>query len=138
MSSQEIGIEEARKRLGDLVTAARQGADIILTRNGKPAARIIPYVEQPTITVTELARRVGMSAAPEKVARYAGAFTAHDPRTGQLPKRWNGQGMAAMFTETEATQLEADWNRDATHAEGLLYFNPDDEEYREIADRYRP
>lgn len=40
MSSKEVGIEEARKRLGDLVTAAQQGTDIILTRNGKPAARL--------------------------------------------------------------------------------------------------
>lgn len=45
MSSENIGIEEARKRLGDLVTAAQQGADIIITRNGKPAARIVRYEE---------------------------------------------------------------------------------------------
>jgi prevent-host-death family protein len=51
MSSKEVGIEEARKRLGDLVTAAQQGTDIILTRNGKPAARLTPYMED-TMTVT--------------------------------------------------------------------------------------
>lgn len=49
MTSKEVGIEEARKRLGDLVTAAQQGADIILTRNGKPAARLTRY-EEPTMT----------------------------------------------------------------------------------------
>lgn len=91
-----------------------------------------------TVTVTELARRVGMAQAPEKVARWVGAFTEHDPRTGQLPKRWNGQGMQATFTEAEATQLEAEWNRDAAYAEGLEYLAPDDEEGRELADRYRP
>lgn len=42
MSSKNIGIEEARKTLGDLVTSVQQGANIILTRNGKPAARIVP------------------------------------------------------------------------------------------------
>ena len=51
MSSQNIGIEEARGKLGDLVTAVQQGADIILTRNGKPAARIIRYQED-TMTTT--------------------------------------------------------------------------------------
>lgn len=48
MSSKEVGIEQARKTLGDLVTAAQQGADIVLTRNGKPAARIVPEVEMTT------------------------------------------------------------------------------------------
>jgi prevent-host-death family protein len=49
MSSENIGIEEARKRLGDLVTAVQQGADIVLTRNGKPAARIVPYLQEPAM-----------------------------------------------------------------------------------------
>jgi prevent-host-death family protein len=41
----EIGIEEARKDLGALVAKAQQGADIVLTRRGKPAARIVSYQE---------------------------------------------------------------------------------------------
>ncbi|HEX6989990.1 MAG TPA: type II toxin-antitoxin system Phd/YefM family antitoxin [Bacillota bacterium] len=45
MSSKHIGIEEARGRLGDLVTAAQQGADIIITRNRRPAARLVAYQE---------------------------------------------------------------------------------------------
>lgn len=51
MRSKEVGIEEARKRLGDYITAAQQGTDIILTRNGKPAARLIRYQED-TVTIT--------------------------------------------------------------------------------------
>lgn len=51
MSSEKVvGIEDARKQLGDLVTAAQQGADVILTRNGKPAARLVRIVP-PTLTV---------------------------------------------------------------------------------------
>lgn len=43
MSSKEIGIEQARKVLGDLANEVRYtGADIILTRKGKPIARIAP------------------------------------------------------------------------------------------------
>lgn len=45
MSSKYIGIEEGRKDLGNLVTAVQQGADVVLTRNGKPAARIVRYQE---------------------------------------------------------------------------------------------
>lgn len=45
MSSKVVGIEDARKRLGDLITAVQQGTDIIVTRNGKPAARLIAYKE---------------------------------------------------------------------------------------------
>ncbi|MEV7617523.1 type II toxin-antitoxin system Phd/YefM family antitoxin [Streptomyces sp. NPDC089799] len=41
--SKEVGIEEARKILGDLVNEVRySGADVILTRNGKPVARLVP------------------------------------------------------------------------------------------------
>jgi prevent-host-death family protein len=47
-----IGIKEARPVLGDLVTAAQQGADIVLTRNGKPAARIVRYQEEPAMNIT--------------------------------------------------------------------------------------
>lgn len=45
MAARHIGIEDARKTLGDLVTAVQQGADVVLTRNGKPAARIVRYEE---------------------------------------------------------------------------------------------
>lgn len=136
MSRKEVGIEEARKRLGDLVTAARQGTDIVLTRNGKPAARLIAYVEEPVITVAELATTAGTT--PEKFARFAGAFTENDPRTGRLPKRWAGQGVDATFTRDEADELLAEWDRHATSAEGLAYLTPDDPEAVEVAERYRP
>jgi prevent-host-death family protein len=52
MSSENIGIEKARKRLGDLVTAVQQGADVVLTRNGKPAARLTRYQEDIMTTYT--------------------------------------------------------------------------------------
>ena len=60
MTSEYIGIEEARKTLGDLVTAVQQGADIVLTRNGKPAARIVVYKEPALtkITVPDVERAI--------------------------------------------------------------------------------
>ncbi|MFH8343115.1 type II toxin-antitoxin system Phd/YefM family antitoxin [Streptomyces sp. AM6-12] len=43
MSEREIGIEDARKILGDLVDEVRYtGAVVTLTRYGKPVARICP------------------------------------------------------------------------------------------------
>lgn len=51
MSSTEVGIEGARKRLGDLVTAAQQGTDIIITRNGKPAAHLTRHREDIVVTM---------------------------------------------------------------------------------------
>lgn len=43
--SESIGIEDARKRLGDLATAAQYGQSTTLTRNGRPIARIVPIEE---------------------------------------------------------------------------------------------
>lgn len=138
MTSVNVGIEDARKRLGDLITATQQGIDVTITRNGKPAARLVYIPEETMMTVAELAAAVDMSSAPEKVARYVGAFTEHDPRTGTLPKRWNGKGMDATFTSAEAAQLIASWTKDATHAERMAFLLPDDAEHAEIAERYRP
>ncbi|MET0426299.1 MAG: type II toxin-antitoxin system Phd/YefM family antitoxin [Actinoplanes sp.] len=137
MSSENIGIEDARKRLGDLVTAAQQGANVVLTRNGRPVARIVHYQEA-TVTLLELAARLGMSAAPEKVARFAGAFTEHDPRTGRLPQPWAGQGLNARFTPAQADQIEHDWYQEADNAERLVYLVPGDPDFAELASRYRP
>lgn len=49
-STKTIGIEEARGRLGSLVTAAQQGTTIIITRNGRPAARLTAYQEETAMT----------------------------------------------------------------------------------------
>lgn len=72
MSSQHVGIETARKTLGDLVTAAQQGADIVLTRNGKPAARLIAYREPAMTDVRILTSTLGDERA-----------TIHDAETVQ-------------------------------------------------------
>lgn len=44
--TRRIGINEARPILGDLVTAAQQGQDIIITRHGRPAATLTAYQEE--------------------------------------------------------------------------------------------
>lgn len=62
MSSQHIGIEDARKNLGPLVTAIQCGdGDVVLTRNGKPAARIVRYQEDPVATLKTALAEAGLS-----------------------------------------------------------------------------
>ncbi|GAA0739265.1 type II toxin-antitoxin system prevent-host-death family antitoxin [Dactylosporangium roseum] len=51
-SGNSYGINEARPILGDLVTAAQQGTDIILTRNGRPVARLTAYTSEDAMTET--------------------------------------------------------------------------------------
>ncbi|WP_031165943.1 type II toxin-antitoxin system Phd/YefM family antitoxin [Streptosporangium roseum] len=54
MSSKEVGIEEGRKKLGDLVTAAQYGKTTIVTRNGRPAAMITPVPLHITLRDTSI------------------------------------------------------------------------------------
>jgi prevent-host-death family protein len=49
--AEHIGIEEARKNLGPLVSRVQySGAEIILTRNSKPAAMLVPIPQEPAMT----------------------------------------------------------------------------------------
>lgn len=92
------------------------------------------------VTLAELTAELALPAgAAEKVARFAGAFETHDPRTGRLPKPWNGQGLGAVFTRAEADVLVGEWYREARGAETLSYLSyGQDPEAEEIAERYRP
>lgn len=38
----EIGIEEARAKLGELVDQVARGSTVILTRRGRPVAQLVP------------------------------------------------------------------------------------------------
>jgi len=40
-----IGIHEAKTILSRLLPAAQSGEDVIITKGGKPVARLIPYIE---------------------------------------------------------------------------------------------
>jgi prevent-host-death family protein len=43
----EMRVAEAMSKLTDLVAAAEQGAEVILTRDGRPVARMVPVVQHP-------------------------------------------------------------------------------------------
>jgi prevent-host-death family protein len=54
MSSEYVGIETARKNLGDLVDQVQDGDTVILTRNGRAVARLAAYQPEDTVTVLNL------------------------------------------------------------------------------------
>jgi prevent-host-death family protein len=54
MSSNEMTVEQARAKLGDLVIKAMLGESTIITRYGKPVAQITPYAPERTMTVLSL------------------------------------------------------------------------------------
>lgn len=83
MSSKQIGIEDARKTLGDLVDLAAAGTDIILTRRGRPVATITAYRQEPSMI---LIYRDDVDEDFYEVNRPDGEF---DAKTSTV---WDGQG----------------------------------------------
>ena len=51
-----VNIGEAKARLSHLIAQAENGQDVILARNGVPAARIVP-IDRPIAKVIELIKR---------------------------------------------------------------------------------
>lgn len=58
MGTQHLGIEEARGRLGELVTAAQRGEDVILTRRGRPVVRLTRYQEDTMVTGVQVVQQM--------------------------------------------------------------------------------
>ncbi|MDO5371310.1 type II toxin-antitoxin system Phd/YefM family antitoxin [Paracoccus sp. (in: a-proteobacteria)] len=44
----QISLSDAKARLTDLVRQAEAGEEVVLTRHGKPAARIVPMAPAPS------------------------------------------------------------------------------------------
>ncbi len=44
----DISVSDAKALLTDLVRRAEHGEDVVLTRHGRPVARLIPIVERPS------------------------------------------------------------------------------------------
>jgi prevent-host-death family protein len=45
----QVGMHEAKTKLSQLVERAEAGEDIVIARNGKPVARLIPVAENTSI-----------------------------------------------------------------------------------------
>lgn len=59
-----VPLSDAKARLTDLVRQAEAGEEVVLTRHGRPAARIVPVTPTPSGAVrTQLLARLQRSAA---------------------------------------------------------------------------
>lgn len=67
--TEEVSLEEARKRLGNLVDEVRYTRRaVIITRHGKPVARLVPMEDSDEIDQTQLA---GIPGAIKRVVEIA-------------------------------------------------------------------
>ena len=55
MASQTVSIDEAKSQLADLIAAALEGGEVIITQDGKPLAMLVP-VAQPKKRIAGLNR----------------------------------------------------------------------------------
>ncbi len=74
--AQTVNVGEAKARLSQLIARAEAGEDVIIARDGVPAARIVP-LERPvgeTIALMrqERAKRSGVPAADIRAAKEQG------------------------------------------------------------------
>ena len=59
-----VPLSDAKARLTDLVRQAEAGEEVVLTRHGRPAARIVPVAPTPSSAArTQLLTRLQLSAA---------------------------------------------------------------------------
>lgn len=52
-----VGIFEAKTNLSSLVDEAEKGQEIIITRHGKPVAKLVTYAPQPDADMVEKRKR---------------------------------------------------------------------------------
>jgi prevent-host-death family protein len=55
----EVNMHQAKTRLSELVAAAERGEDVVIARNGTPAARLVPIIaEHPPVRLGVLAGEI--------------------------------------------------------------------------------
>jgi prevent-host-death family protein len=53
MLNQQIGSFEAKTHFSQIINEVERGADYVVTRRGKPVAKIIPFEQKPEMTFQE-------------------------------------------------------------------------------------
>ena len=85
----QVSVSDAKGQLTELVRRAEAGADIVLTRHGKPVARIVPLSKRPTQQEKRAILETISHAAAAKATPGADAARSqdflYDNETG-LPK----------------------------------------------------
>jgi prevent-host-death family protein len=54
MLNQQIGAFEAKTHFSQIIDKVEHGADYVVTKRGKPVAKIIPFEQQPEMTWEEI------------------------------------------------------------------------------------
>ena len=80
-----VNMHAAKSRLSQLVEAVESGAEaeIVIARNGKPAARLVPIASRPDVS-----KRIGIAAGqfrvPDSIDEYEDKITALFENGGKL------------------------------------------------------
>ena len=53
-----VGVDEAKSRLSELLQQVRSGKEVVITSHGKPIARLVPAVETVAPDRAEAARKI--------------------------------------------------------------------------------
>ena len=56
--AQHIGAFEAKTHFSQILEKAEHGADFVITRRGKPVAKIIPFKKEPEMTFKEAVEKL--------------------------------------------------------------------------------
>lgn len=75
MTTHIVNTHEAKSRLSELIRAAEEGCDVIVARNGRPVAKIVPWSDVST-------RRVPGSWKGRVV--YRGDVVGPDPDVAEI------------------------------------------------------
>ena len=79
MSTQTIGLFEAKTHLSELVARAEQGEEVIITRHNKPVAKIVPVSQAGTFDAARRRAAIGqLEALREELRLRHGALPAEE------------------------------------------------------------
>lgn len=73
-----VGAFEAKTKLSELLDRVAKGEEILITRHGKPAARLVPAGDGPTPRREKATAEELLAVAREFKARVQGPFSSAD------------------------------------------------------------
>ena len=101
MTTQTIGLFEAKTHLSELVARAEAGEEVIITRHNRPVARIVPMAPEPSFDpvqrreaieglrrLREELRSKGMTMSRDEIVQ-----TIHEMRDEQTERKMRAAGL---------------------------------------------
>lgn len=121
MGMDEISIDKARPKLGDLVHAAQNGTTTVITRNGHPAAIVAPIGRLTDIDRRVIARSRELAATSDSGALRI--LIGSDPGTDWAMLRAEALGVARFLLVEMAAiidRLDGHSDAHATEPRGIV------------------